>query len=133
MHQERAPATRSNTREAGGHCWCPFQSGRGFCADNMLSKWKHAIILIFCVLLVCGALANSQVRGSVSESLFNKVISSTGGFTEIVGRVRVTFPRGFFANPKQSAFELAMSPRGMPCRLVTPFGGSVAHTFRSMC
>jgi len=26
----------------------------------MLSKWKHAIILIFCVLLVCGALANSQ-------------------------------------------------------------------------
>ena len=108
--------------------WCPFQS-----ADNMLSKWKHAIILIFCVLLVCGALANSQVRGSVSESLFKKVISSTGGFTEIVGRVRVTFPRGFFANPKQSAFELAMSPRGMPCRLVTPFGGSVAHTFRSMC
>ena len=110
MHQERAPATRSNTREAGGHCWCPFQSGRGFCADNMLSKWKHAIILIFCVLLVCGALANSQVRGSVSESVFKKVISSTGGFNEIAGRVRVTFPRGFFAKPETVSVRISNAP-----------------------
>jgi len=76
----------------------------------MVSNWKHAVSVIFCGLLVSGALANPQVRSSVSESLFKKVISSTGGFIEIAGRVGVTFPGGFFATPETVSVRISGDP-----------------------
>jgi hypothetical protein len=76
----------------------------------MSSNWKRAVGLIFCVLLVPGALANPQVRNSEPESLFKKVISSTGGFIEIAGRVRVTFPGGFFATPETVSVRISGDP-----------------------
>lgn len=76
----------------------------------MVSNWKHAVGLIFCVLLVSGALANPQVRSSVSESLSKKVIGSSGGFIEIAGRARVTFPGGFFATPETIRVRISGDP-----------------------
>jgi hypothetical protein len=76
----------------------------------MVSNWKHAVSLIFCVFLLSGAPAKPQGDSSVSESLFKKVISSTGGFIEITGRVRVTFPRGFFATLETVSVRISGDP-----------------------
>jgi hypothetical protein len=76
----------------------------------MLSNWKHAVSMMSCILLVSAPLAHPQVRSSVSESFFKKMISSYGRFIEVAGRVRLTFPGGFLPHREasQSDYELTI-------------------------
>ena len=75
----------------------------------MVSNWRHAVGVIFCVL-VSGALAKAQVHSAVSESVVSKVISPAGGFIEISGRVRVAFPARFFATPETVSVRISSDP-----------------------
>jgi|SRR5438128_2283611 len=81
----------------------------------MVSNWK-ALKLIYCLLLTSATAANAQVRSAVAESVVSKAISPSGGFIEISGRVRVTFPARFFAKPETVTVRISADPTTDPAR-----------------
>lgn len=75
----------------------------------MSNNWRYAAKLIFCLFFVPVVAANAQ-SSSVFESVVSKVIGTTGGFIEIAGRVRVTFPARFFAKPETVTLRISADP-----------------------
>jgi len=76
----------------------------------MVIYWKYVLELISCLLLVSATLVSAQVRSSVAESVFSKVISSSGGVIEIRERVQVAFPARFFAKPETVTVRISADP-----------------------